>query len=372
MLGKMVYQIFLLLNAFEMLLESWISTRNSKELLRRGAVEIAPRLLPLMAGTYALMYVGSWMEYVLIPRRIEIVWAISFGLLFLLAKLLKFWAISSLGSFWTMRVLVVPETQVVIRGPYRWIRHPNYVAVLMEIAATTLLGKSFITMAVVLTAFSIVLYFRIKEEENALKQLTDYSEHMIPRNRFLPLVILVLFYASTAAAETQNYTVSSKLSQLTFDVSAQMHQVHGVSKQFSGSVSGDPVDITTAKITVRLDPSTFDTDNKKRDGVMREKSLEIEKFPFIEFESNLIETTTRSLGVNAPVDAVIHGVLRLHGVEKEISVPVRILWDERTVVADGSIDLKLDDYTIFRPKVLFFRLQNDIKIRFRIAAERVL
>ena len=183
--------------------------------------------------------------------------------------------------------------------------------------------------------------------------------------------VLLLFSASFVSAQIQNYKVVPEQSSLTFDVSARVHDVHGISKDFSGTISGDPKDVTLAKITIRLDPKNFDTDNEKRDKVMREKSLEIEKYPFIEFESTAIEAANKGLSPYQSVDVRVKGVLKLHGVEKEVDVPVRIVWEERQLIADGELDLKLDDYTIFRPKVLFFRLQNDVKIRFRISAERI-
>ena len=183
--------------------------------------------------------------------------------------------------------------------------------------------------------------------------------------------VLLLFSASFASAQIQNYKVTPEQSSLTFDVSAQMHQVHGISKDFSGTISGDPKDVTNAKITIRLDPKNFDTENQKRDKVMREKSLEIEKYPFIEFESTAIEAANKSLIPNQAADVMVKGVLKLHGVEKQVNIPVRVLWEERQLVADGELDLKLDDYTVFRPKVLFFRLQNEVKVRFRISAERI-
>lgn len=184
-------------------------------------------------------------------------------------------------------------------------------------------------------------------------------------------VLLILLSASVVSAQIQNYKVIPEQSSLTFDVSAQMHDVHGISKDFSGTISGDPKDVTMAKITIRLDPKNFDTDNNKRDKVMREKSLEIEKYPFIEFESKTIEAGKKDLSPYQTADLLVKGVLKLHGVEREVNVPVRVVWEESQLVADGELALKLDDYTIFRPKVLFFRLQNDVKVRFRISAEKV-
>jgi methyltransferase len=184
--AKMFYIYFLVFNVLEMLGEYWISARNSRTLLQKGAVEIAPFLLPVMATLYGVMYFGGLAEHLFFRREVSPAWAISFGVLFCLAKALKFWAIASLGSFWTMRVLILPKSSVVTAGPYRWIRHPNYVAVLMEIAATTLIGKCFYTFAVVIILFSVTLVSRIQYEERALKEYTDYSDQMGVRHRFLP------------------------------------------------------------------------------------------------------------------------------------------------------------------------------------------
>jgi len=174
----MLYIAFLLITAIEMLCEVYLSHRNSAVLVDRGAIEIAPRILPVMTVLYVVMYAGSWAEYALSPKHISVLWATGFGFLFIAAKALKFWAIKSLGALWTMRVLIVPGTRVITSGPYRWIKHPNYVAVLMEIAGTTLLGKCYVTGASVLSLFFVVVYYRIRVEEHALSELTEYPVAM--------------------------------------------------------------------------------------------------------------------------------------------------------------------------------------------------
>jgi methyltransferase len=181
-----MYLYFLLFNFLEMIGETLLSARNSRDLLRRGAIEIGPALLPVMAVLYVLMYIGSLLEFLGHSRSISVVWASIFVLLYCLAKALKFWAIGSLGRFWTMRVLIVPDSTVVKTGPYKWIRHPNYIAVLMEIAATTLLGKCFLTFVVVIILFSVTLVFRIRGEEEGLERHTNYGDTMTVRNRFIP------------------------------------------------------------------------------------------------------------------------------------------------------------------------------------------
>ncbi|HET6266648.1 MAG TPA: isoprenylcysteine carboxylmethyltransferase family protein [Acidobacteriota bacterium] len=182
----MLYLAFLVLNAIEMLYEVRVSQRNSAALLAQGAIEIAPKILPVMTALYLLMYAGSFSEYWFFARPISALWAASYFSLFCAAKLLKFWSVRSLGKFWTMRVLVVPGSHAVTSGPYRWMRHPNYLAVLMEIAATTLLGKCIITCAIVLISFAATLVFRIRSEEAALIRYTDYRTAMPDLRRLAP------------------------------------------------------------------------------------------------------------------------------------------------------------------------------------------
>ena len=180
------YPAFLLVTAAEILFEAAISARNSAVLKRSGAIDVAPGLLPIMAFLFAALYLGSAFEYSHSKSVVQPAWAVAFSLVFLGAKLLKFWAISALGRFWTMKVLILPGSRAVTGGPYRWIRHPNYVAVLMEICSIAGAGKSLVTGLSVLLLFCVVLAFRIRAEEAALRKHTDYYEQMRDRPRFLP------------------------------------------------------------------------------------------------------------------------------------------------------------------------------------------
>lgn len=181
-----LYPVFLLCTLIELMFEIRLSRRNSTELLRQGAKEIAPGILRIMIGLYVLIYIGSVIEYYISHSSVTLSWFAGFLGLYAAAKALKFWAVSSLGRFWTMRVLVVPGSSAVTTGPYRWIRHPNYVAVLGEIAGTTLPGRAVWTCLTVLALFGVALYYRIRSEEKALADCTDYSRSMAAKRRFLP------------------------------------------------------------------------------------------------------------------------------------------------------------------------------------------
>ena len=184
MAARFLFPAFLLLSLVELIFEVRLSRRNSAELVKQGAIQIAPATLPIMTALYVLMYVGAFAEFFYGKREIPWIWFTGFVALYLAAKALKFWAVSSLGPYWTMKVLVVPGSKTVTAGPYRWIRHPNYAAVLMEIAGTTLPGKALWTCVLVLALFCGVLYYRIRSEENALAGHTDYSKSMARKRRF--------------------------------------------------------------------------------------------------------------------------------------------------------------------------------------------
>lgn len=187
--------------------------------------------------------------------------------------------------------------------------------------------------------------------------------------RILFLVVF-LFPAGVIFAQIQTYNVDPASCSLTFDVSAQLHQVHGTSNAFSGTITGDPSDITGAQIRIALDPKTFDTDNQSRDKVMREKSLEVAKYKAIEFVSTSVVSPSKELAEGASIDATIKGALKLHGMEKEMSIPVKISRQAGLITAEGDMALVLDDWKIYRPRVVFFRLQNDIKIHFKIVGKK--
>ena len=186
------------------------------------------------------------------------------------------------------------------------------------------------------------------------------------------LSFAILFSFSLAAsAEVQNFTVLRRLSSMDFSVSAQLHDVDGESSFFSGTITGDPADITTAKISVKLDPTTLNTDNENRDKDLREKCLETTKFPAIEFESTSITAKQKELKEGQPVKADVKGLLKMHGLEKEMTVPVTIRLDKDVLTAEGTMAVVLDEWKILRPKVMVVQLQNDVSIKFTIGARRV-
>ena len=95
--------------------------------------------------------------------------------LFVIAKAIKWWAILTLGTFWTFRVIVVPGASLVAAGPYRYVRHPNYIAVVGELVSVGLMAGALITGPIATVGFGLLMLRRIAAEERALGAI-------LPRN----------------------------------------------------------------------------------------------------------------------------------------------------------------------------------------------
>ncbi len=153
-----------------MAVEASVSRRNETALRGRGAVEPAVDVYRTMQWAYPASFVLMAIEGAIFGPAIGVP-TIAGALLMVASKALKFWAIASLGDRWTFRVLVVPEP-LVVRGPYAWIRHPNYVAVVGELVSMALLVGARVAGPVATVLFSLLIWRRIHVENRALRHLT--------------------------------------------------------------------------------------------------------------------------------------------------------------------------------------------------------
>jgi len=178
-----LYIALVLAAAVIAILERVYARRNESRLLSEGAEETAPWVFRLMAPVYSISFPAAVAEHLLMGRRPTLPFAATMVMLFLLAKGLKIWAIFSLGDLWTMRVILPRTLRVVTGGPYRFLRHPNYVAVLAELTALPLAGGAFITAAAAGALFLFLLWARVRTEEAALLARPEYAAAMGSRRR---------------------------------------------------------------------------------------------------------------------------------------------------------------------------------------------
>lgn len=169
----------------ERLGELVITERNARRLRARGGFETgAGHFLP-MALLHTGLLIAAPLEVFLLDRPLIPALAVVALLLLAGTMALRYWAIVSLGDRWTTRVFVVPGEPPVTRGPYRWLRHPNYLAVIVEVAALPLVHTAWWTAVAFSIANAVVLRTRIRVEEESLAGVSDYDS-MGDRPRFVP------------------------------------------------------------------------------------------------------------------------------------------------------------------------------------------
>ena len=161
------YVVLVVLVGFERVAELVVSLRNASWSFARGGVESGRGHYPFMVALHTGLLAGCLVEAAHRPFVPALGWTM-FALV-LLSQGLRWWCIAVLGRQWNTRVIVVPGLRLVARGPYRWLRHPNYVAVVAEGIALPLVHTAWIT-ALVFTVLNIpLLAVRIRTEETALR-----------------------------------------------------------------------------------------------------------------------------------------------------------------------------------------------------------
>jgi methyltransferase len=172
--------------AIQRLAEVRHSRRNERALVAQGAREHARWQVPLLAGLHtcwlAAIVVETWWG----PAPFRPWLALAALSVFMTGQALRLRAMRALGSRWTIRVMTLPGTPAVTGGIYRYLRHPNYVGVALEIAALPLVHGAVWTSAVFTVANTVVLALRIRAEERALSIDNAYLDAFGGRPRFVP------------------------------------------------------------------------------------------------------------------------------------------------------------------------------------------
>ena len=163
-----VYWVLLGLIALERLAELAVSARHANALLGRGGAEYGFGHFPVMIALHTGLIAGCVLEPLLGHR--SFIPALGWPMLALTvaANGLRWWCIATLGERWTARVITLPGRPLVRSGPYRWFRHPNYAAVIVEGAALPLTGSAWITAAAFTACNAVLLTVRIRCEAGAL------------------------------------------------------------------------------------------------------------------------------------------------------------------------------------------------------------
>jgi len=182
---QVLYLIILALVGIERLGELVLSRRNARIALANGAKEYGAGHFRVMALMHLLFLVSCAAEVVVLQRPFVAAVGVPAFIAELLGQGLRYWAIATLGVRWNVRIFVVPDSTPVTGGPYRFVRHPNYVAVVIDIIALPLIHGAWLTALVFTLANAAMLYVRIRAEERALGDI--YASTFAGKPRFMPV-----------------------------------------------------------------------------------------------------------------------------------------------------------------------------------------
>lgn len=184
--SRILYTLLVALVALGRLFELRIAGRNLRRLIERGGVEAAPGHYRWMVLLHAAFLAACPLEAWLLDRPFLLALAAAMLPLVLLATALRYWVISTLDGRWTTRIVCLPGVPPVTGGPYRFLRHPNYLAVIVEMFALPLVHTAWLSATVFSLANALVLRVRIRAEEEALSRLSDYGKVFADRPRLVP------------------------------------------------------------------------------------------------------------------------------------------------------------------------------------------
>ena len=177
-----------LLFGSQRLLELLYSERNERKIQRRqpDAPQAGGSVWPLIAAVnlalFTLPILERWRRRRPPPRPVAAMgWVMALS-----AVVLRLSVLATLREAWNVRALVPSDLQVIDRGPYRWIRHPNYVALGLEFLGLPLIGGAYACAAVLSAANAWLLRQRIAEEDVLLMSIPEYRERMGEKPSFVP------------------------------------------------------------------------------------------------------------------------------------------------------------------------------------------
>lgn len=181
-----LYLVGLGLVAVQRVFELVLSQRHASRALARGGVEVGQGHLRAMSALHIAFFFGCAVEVWALGRPFVASVGVPMIAVALAAQSLRAWTMWSLGDAWNVRVIVVPGDPVVTSGPYRWLRHPNYLAVILEGVAIPLIHGAWWTAVAFSIANAALLRVRIRCEERALADHCDYAARFATRPRWLP------------------------------------------------------------------------------------------------------------------------------------------------------------------------------------------
>ncbi|GIO28414.1 isoprenylcysteine carboxyl methyltransferase family protein [Ornithinibacillus bavariensis] len=164
--------ILILLIIGQRIIELVIAKNNEKWMKARGGIEAGSEHYKWFIYLHLLFFISLFLETIAKLDNQEISFNYIYFLVFFAAQLARIWCISSLGRFWNTKIIVLPRVSLIRKGPYKYVKHPNYIIVAVELFVIPMLFGAYITAIVFPILHILLLRIRIPAEEKALASLS--------------------------------------------------------------------------------------------------------------------------------------------------------------------------------------------------------
>jgi len=185
-LSVIAFIALLLVVAALRIFELRISRNHQRAMVPHGAVIVKEPLYPWLVAVHTFVLIGAAVEVVALKRLFIPALAATMFAIFLAANLVRLWVIRTLGNHWNVQVMDSTSMGVITTGPFRFVRHPNYTAVFVEMITLPLIHTAWITAIFGAVGYLSVIARRVPLEERALLANPDYRAAMSAKPRFLP------------------------------------------------------------------------------------------------------------------------------------------------------------------------------------------
>ncbi|MDZ5723076.1 isoprenylcysteine carboxyl methyltransferase family protein, partial [Bacillus sp. SXabc123] len=149
--------------------EMAVARQNEQKVKKQGAIEFGESHYPYIIIMHILFFLSLIAEVLLMNKQPSS-WWIGIATVILIVQAVRYWALCSLGAYWNTKILVVPGVELVKKGPYKWMKHPNYTVVILEILLIPLLYQAYVTMCLFSILNAVLLTVRIRAEDKALEE----------------------------------------------------------------------------------------------------------------------------------------------------------------------------------------------------------
>jgi polyisoprenoid-binding protein YceI len=184
--------------------------------------------------------------------------------------------------------------------------------------------------------------------------------------------LLLLTHPSASLAEIERFRLIPEESQIVTKVKDPFgNLVHGALRLRQGEARGDIDRLQeTGTVSLVIDTTSYNSNIGLRDQDVQEHYLEVHQYPVIRFDSTGIDKIEQPKSPKEPWQITLRGRLELHGVQREVIVPLRLIYQTNRIIAQGNFRFMLEEFAISVPRLLFLKAGNQVDVEFRIAGER--